>query len=374
MLFLDYFKKLKAINVDWKEKEITPLLKNGEKILDFGCGDLLFARKLKKRNKSLKMTGVDVVNAHALKNISFVKYEGDKLPFENGTFDTVISVYVFHHCDDAELAFKECLRVAKKRVILIEAIARNRAEILPMKFMDWFFNVWKPEPIPLTFQFKTLNEWETIFKNLDLKIGTGKKIKNPISILPIGNAYLFEVSKRKRSKQDFKRVIQTRKKTKIYIGGTFDLLHHGHIELLKTAKKMADIVIVSLNTDEFNAQYKGKRPIMNLEERIAVVSACKYVDRVDVNDGGADSRPAILRNKPDFILHGDDWVGESFMKQLGIDEEFLKKNKIKLKYMPLVTGISSTELRKRTRSRNHQKGIQPVKTTKDLKYIRKILP
>ena len=163
------------------------------------------------------------------------------------------------------------------------------------------------------------------------------------------------------------------KKTKIYIGGTFDLLHHGHIELFKAAKKMADIVIVSLNTDEFNAQYKGRRPIMSLEERISVISACKYVDKVDVNDGGPDSKPAILRNKPDYILHGDDWVGGSFMKQLGIDNEFLKKNKIKLKYLPLVKGISSTELRKRTRSRKYQKETESIKTIKDLKYIRKIL-
>lgn len=140
-----------------------------------------------------------------------------------------------------------------------------------------------------------------------------------------------------------------KKKTKIYIGGTFDLFHHGHVELFRKAKKIADIVIVSLNTDKFNLQYKGKKPIMSLKERMIVVSACRYVDKVDINDGGADSKPAILRNKPDYILHGNDWVGDAYMKQLDVDSGFLKKHKIKLKYVPYTKGISTTELKMRIR-------------------------
>lgn len=137
------------------------------------------------------------------------------------------------------------------------------------------------------------------------------------------------------------------KKTKIYIGGTFDLFHKGHVELLRKAKKKADIVIVSLNTDEFNVRYKGKKPIMSLEERIAVVSSCKYVDIVDVNDGGEDSKPAILRHKPDYILHGDDWTGDSLMKQMGLTKDFMTKNKIRFMYVPYTKGISTTELKNR---------------------------
>lgn len=166
--------------------------------------------------------------------------------------------------------------------------------------------------------------------------------------------------------------MKKRKKTKAYIGGTFDLMHHGHIALFKAAKKIADIVIVSLNTDEFNKQYKGRKPIMTLEERIAVVSACRYVDKVDINEGGHDSKPSILRNKPDYILHGDDWVrGEIFLKQLGIDKKFLKEHKIKIKYVPLVRNISTTELRIRTKTRPESKTPQLYKTTENLRPRRK---
>ena len=156
----------------------------------------------------------------------------------------------------------------------------------------------------------------------------------------------------------------TKKKTRVYIGGTFDLFHHGHIALMKYAKSIADEVVVSLNTDEFNLQYKGRRPVMTLEERITVVSACQYVDKVDINDGGYDSKPAILRNKPDFILHGSDSVGDGELKRLGIDEEFLKMHKISMVYFPLVKGISTTELRRRTRSksRKQNKSVKELKT------------
>lgn len=160
-----------------------------------------------------------------------------------------------------------------------------------------------------------------------------------------------------------------KKKTKAYIGGTFDLMHHGHIELFRKAKEIADIVIVSLNTDEFNEEYKGRRPVMSLEERMKVVGSCKFVDIVDVNEGGQDSKPAILRHKPDFILHGQDWVeGKVFLKQLQINKKFLKEHNIEIVYVPLVQGISTTELRKRT------KKAKEIKTPQRFKPGSKLTP
>jgi glycerol-3-phosphate cytidylyltransferase len=143
------------------------------------------------------------------------------------------------------------------------------------------------------------------------------------------------------------RLVALPRKTKIYVGGTFDLFHPGHVNLLRRAKEHADIVVVALNTDEFNEQYKGKRPVMTLAERRAVLEACRYVDVVDVNTGGADSAPTILRHRPDFILHGDDWTGESFLRQLGLTQQFLDENGIALVYVPYTKGVSSSDLKHR---------------------------
>ena len=139
---------------------------------------------------------------------------------------------------------------------------------------------------------------------------------------------------------------------RIYIGGNFDTPHSGHIELLRKASELAEEVVVALNTDEFAKRYKGKFPVMSLEERYRVISAIKYVSWVDINDGCEDSKSCILRNKPDAILHGDDWTGGSLATQMGLSEEFLKENKITMVYVPYTKGISTTEVRNRVKNEN----------------------
>lgn len=132
--------------------------------------------------------------------------------------------------------------------------------------------------------------------------------------------------------------------------GTFDVLHPGHIRLFKISKDIADEVIVGLNTDSFVLQYKGKEPIMGLEERIEMISSCRYVDRVEVNEGGYNSRLIIERLMPDFVIHGDDWTGDSYLKQLNVTNDWLVSKGIKVLYVPYDTGtkkISSTLIKQR---------------------------
>lgn len=121
--------------------------------------------------------------------------------------------------------------------------------------------------------------------------------------------------------------------------GTFDVVHAGHIRLFKIASGLCDELVVGLNTDAFVMQYKGKLPIMNLEERMEIVESCRYVDRVDVNEGGYNSRMIIKRIRPDIIFHGTDWMGDSFMKQLGVTKEWLLGMGITLVYIDYQTGV-----------------------------------
>lgn len=137
---------------------------------------------------------------------------------------------------------------------------------------------------------------------------------------------------------------------RVYTGGTFDLFHSGHVNLLKQCKKIAGkkgTVIVSLNTDEFITRFKGKPPIMSLEERFAVVEACKYVDEVVINFDGEDSTHAILASSANFVVIGSDWASKDYYKQMGFTQEWLDGNDISLIYVPYTQGISTTELKKR---------------------------
>lgn len=130
----------------------------------------------------------------------------------------------------------------------------------------------------------------------------------------------------------------------IYLGGTFDCLHRGHLNLFRTARLKADKVIVSLNTDEFAEQYK-RRPVMRFEDRWEVLRECRLVDYVVVNVGGYDSKPAILASGADCVGHGDDWTGDALMKQMGFDQKWLDYHSIRMVYVPYTHGISSTQIR-----------------------------
>lgn len=136
-------------------------------------------------------------------------------------------------------------------------------------------------------------------------------------------------------------------KTKLYrrayLGGTFDCLHRGHLALFARANQVAKELVVSLNTDEFAESYK-RRPLMSLADRKAVLEQCRLVDTVVINTGGFDSKIAILEANVDCIVHGDDWQGESLMKQMGFTQEWLEEYGIDLVILPYTKDISTSEI------------------------------
>lgn len=136
---------------------------------------------------------------------------------------------------------------------------------------------------------------------------------------------------------------------RVYTGGTFDLFHAGHIELLEYCAHLSntDEVIVGLNTDEFVEKFKGSLPIMSYKERETLLWSCRFVNDVIPNTGGEDSKPAILVAQPDIIAIGMDWLEKDYLDQLQIDEVFLNENKIALIYIPRTTGVSTTKIKQR---------------------------
>jgi len=183
-------------NLQKKLQLIEPLLQKNKSVLDFGCGDLALAIELKRRNPSLSVTGVDVIDVKKKpRDIKFICYDGEKLPFKDKSFDNVLCFYVLHHCLDIKTSLMECKRVAKERIILVESLPRHPIEIPFMGLVDWLYNVWKLEPIPLTFQFLCLKEWKKLFLTLKVYVKSQKvvKIMAQPSFMPFGRSYLFEL-------------------------------------------------------------------------------------------------------------------------------------------------------------------------------------
>lgn len=136
----------------------------------------------------------------------------------------------------------------------------------------------------------------------------------------------------------------------IYTGGTFDLFHSGHVNLLKRCKEVAGQegkVVVALNTDDFILQFKNKKPICSEQERLDVLLACRYVDEVVMNVGGQDSRISIEMVGPNYIVVGSDWAKKDYYAQMSFTQEWLDERNIGLVYVPYTKTISSTKIRGR---------------------------
>jgi len=98
---------------------------------------------------------------------------------------------------------------------------------------------------------------------------------------------------------------------KVFVNGTFDVLHIGHLDLLNAAKAYGNYLLVALDTDERIKDKKGKdRPFNNQINRVALMSNLKSVDRVEVF-GSDDELKAIIKNySPDIMIVGSDWEGK----------------------------------------------------------------
>lgn len=92
--------------------------------------------------------------------------------------------------------------------------------------------------------------------------------------------------------------------------GTFDLLHYGHINLLRRAKSLGDYLIVALSTDEFNSNMKNKKCYFTYEQRKLLLEAVRYVDLVIPEQSWEQKASDIIEYHVDTFVMGDDWKGK----------------------------------------------------------------
>lgn len=108
--------------------------------------------------------------------------------------------------------------------------------------------------------------------------------------------------------------------------GTYDLLHYGHINLLKRAKELGDYLIVALSTDEFNWNEKSKKCYFNYEQRKKLLESLRFVDLVIPEESWDQKRSDVHEYHVDIFVMGDDWVGEfDFLKEEGVDVTYLSR-------------------------------------------------
>lgn len=108
--------------------------------------------------------------------------------------------------------------------------------------------------------------------------------------------------------------------------GTFDLLHYGHINLLKRAKDLGDYLIVGVSTDEFNWNEKHKKCYFTYEQRKALIESIRYVDLVIPETTWSQKRTDVSRYSVDTFVMGDDWRGKfDFLRELGVSVVYFSR-------------------------------------------------
>lgn len=116
--------------------------------------------------------------------------------------------------------------------------------------------------------------------------------------------------------------------------GTYDLLHFGHINLLRRAKDLGDYLIVGLSTDEFNAG-KNKQAYHSFENRKLILESIRYVDKVIPENTWDQKIQDVIDNHVDIFVMGDDWTGHF---------DFLK-DYCEVIYLPRTVGISTSKIK-----------------------------
>ena len=136
--------------------------------------------------------------------------------------------------------------------------------------------------------------------------------------------------------------------------GTFDLLHYGHIRILKRAKELGDYLVVALSTDEFNAT-KGKKAYHSYETRKKMLEAIRYVDLVIPENNWEQKIQDIKDYKIDVVVMGDDWAGSDKFDYL--------KEYCEVKFLERTPGVSTTMIKNDLQLQETVDGVDQVPRT-----------
>ena len=154
---------------------------DGNTVLDLGCGDGLVAARLAEGGRDVRMVDIMDYRSEASR-LPFLLWKDERLPFESGSQDTVLLLTVLHHAHDPIALLRECVRVCRGRIILIESVvgvSASDAEGLGPEasafaslgawqrdyatFIDWFYNRVLHDDVPVPYNFRSPADWQAIF-------------------------------------------------------------------------------------------------------------------------------------------------------------------------------------------------------------------
>ncbi|MEJ2263423.1 MAG: class I SAM-dependent methyltransferase [Anaerolineales bacterium] len=157
---------------EYRAERIADFLKEviepGHRILDCGCGKMRVG-ELISQELQIEVTGVDVIRLNQT-DLDMCLGDAGKLPFADNSFDTVYAVSVLHHTKKSLGVLRECLRVTRDRLLVMEDVYRNGFELALLKLFDWLGNRPFAAEMSLPFTFRSECEWLAQFKKIGVKV------------------------------------------------------------------------------------------------------------------------------------------------------------------------------------------------------------
>jgi SAM-dependent methyltransferase len=152
--------------------KVAPWLERGQTLLDLGAGTGYISRWLRDR-AGIEPTLTDVVDYdNREKDLPFVRLDDPfRVPVTDASFDVVMLLFVFHHIDryeDQEVLLDEAMRIARRRIVVLEDTPGNGLDLLFNKGWDWLLN--RRHHVPTPFTFRSAEDWTGLFKEKSLSV------------------------------------------------------------------------------------------------------------------------------------------------------------------------------------------------------------
>lgn len=128
--------------------------------LDIGTGDGKIPELLMNQNSEIEIQGLELRNRYQ-KSERIIIYDGKHIPFKDKSVDFILLVDVLHHIENPGELLRECLRVAKKKILIKDHLCEGKGDFLRLKLMDWVGNVDKGVSLP--YHYLSLKQWKNLF-------------------------------------------------------------------------------------------------------------------------------------------------------------------------------------------------------------------
>ena len=180
--------RIESRRVEILAGHLAQLASDDSRLLDVGCGDGQIARRLLSLRRDVRCTGVDVQVRPAC-TIAATRFDGSKLPFGDGAFDTVLLIDVLHHSNDARSLLRECARVSRRSILLKDHTLEGPLAGMRLRFMDRVGNA--RHGVALPYAYWSRSQWRSVLTDLMLPVEVWR---DDLGLYPRPLRWLFESS------------------------------------------------------------------------------------------------------------------------------------------------------------------------------------